>query len=84
MPSRRAPSRDGQLTGAKIVESTLAQVPSAKNADTAASEQRREPRHGSAQYFRANGTGVTVLYGWREDALGAATACRICGEAISG
>ena len=39
---------------------------------------------GSAQYFRANGTGVTVLYGWREDALGAATACRLYGEAISG
>jgi len=39
---------------------------------------------GSAQFFRANGTGVTVLYGWREDALGAATACRVYGEAISG
>jgi hypothetical protein len=31
---------------------------------------------GSAQYLRANGTGVTVLYGWREDALGSTTACR--------
>jgi hypothetical protein len=39
---------------------------------------------GSAQYLRANGTGVTVLYGWREDALGAATACRVYGEAVSG
>jgi hypothetical protein len=39
---------------------------------------------GSAQFSRANGTGVTVLYGWREDALGAATACRVYGEAISG
>src|SRR5262245_58952593 len=28
--------KDGQLTGSKIVESTLAQVPSAKSADTAA------------------------------------------------
>jgi hypothetical protein len=159
--------KDGQLTGAKIVESTLAQVPSAKNADNAANAalaggntvkrfattvapggapatvldlngltitlgcpggsvslrgnntageaaqiefrgfgesagafgdgfgdfaqttnanlNNDENRGtGSAQYFRANGTGVTVLYGWREDALGAATACRVYGEAISG
>jgi hypothetical protein len=39
---------------------------------------------GSAQYLRANGTGVTVLYGWREDALGSTTACRAYGEAIAG
>src|SRR5262245_2471113 len=39
---------------------------------------------GSAYYIRANGTGVTVLYGWREDALGAATACRVFGQAVSG
>jgi hypothetical protein len=158
--------KDGQLTGAKIVESTLAQVPSAKNADAAANAAlaggntvRRfttivapggaqvtvldlngltitlgcpggsvalrgnntsgeaaqielqgfgeaagpfgdggsftqttnanlnhdENRGtGSAQYLRANGTGVSVSYGWREDALGAATACRVFGEAISG
>jgi hypothetical protein len=159
--------KDGQMTGAKIVESTLAQVPSAKNADTAANSvlaggntvkrfattvapggaqatvldvngltitlgcpggsvslranntagesaqiefrgfgegagafgdgfgdfaqttnanlNNDENRGtGSAQYFRANGTGVTVQYGWREDALGAATACRVYGETISG
>ena len=39
---------------------------------------------GSAYYIRANGTGVTVLYGWREDALGGASACRVFGQAISG
>jgi hypothetical protein len=39
---------------------------------------------GSAYYLRANGTGVTVLYGWREDALGGANACRVFGQAISG
>ena len=158
--------KDGQLTGAKIVESTLAKVPSAANADTAANAtlaggntvkrfttvvapggaeatvlslngltitlacpggsvalrgnnsageaaqlefqgfgevggpfgdggslqqttnanlNNDENRGtGSAQYLRANGTGVSVSYGWREDALGAATACRVFGEAISG
>jgi hypothetical protein len=158
--------KDEQLTGAKIVESTLAKVPSAANADTAANAtlaggntvkrfatvvapggaqatvldlngltitlgcpggnvslranntsgeaaqvefqgfgevagpfgdggsftqttnanlNNDENRGtGSAQFMRANGTGVTVLYGWREDALGAATACRVYGEAISG
>jgi hypothetical protein len=159
--------KDNQLTGAKIVESTLAEVPSAKNAATAANAtlaggntvkrfattvapggaqatvvdlngltitlgcpggnvalrgnnasgeaaqiefqgfgegagafgdgfgsfvattnanlNNDENRGtGSAQYFRANGTGVTVSYGWREDALGASTACRVYGEAISG
>jgi hypothetical protein len=39
---------------------------------------------GSAYYIRANGTGVTVLYGWREDALGGASACRVFGQAIAG
>jgi len=39
---------------------------------------------GSAYYIRANGTGVTVLYGWREDALGGANACRVFGQAIAG
>lgn len=39
---------------------------------------------GSAYYIRANGTGVTVLYGWREDALGGASACRVFGQAIGG
>jgi hypothetical protein len=159
--------KDGQLTGAKIVESTLAKVPSAANADTAANAalaggntvkrfttvvapggaqatvldlngltitlacpggsvalrgsntsgeaaqvefqgfgeaagafgngfgtfaptsnanlNNDENRgKGSAQFLRANGTGATVLYGWREDALGATTACRVYGEAISG
>jgi len=158
--------KDGQLTGAKIVESTLAKVPSAANADTAANAvlaggntvkrfttivapggaeatvlnlngltitlacpggsvvlrgnntsgeaaqvefqgfgeaagpfgdggilaqttnanlNNDENRGtGSAQYLRANGTGVSVSYGWREDALGATTACRVYGEAISG
>jgi hypothetical protein len=159
--------KDGQLTGAKIVESTLTQVPSAKSADIAANAalaggntvkrfattvapggaqatvldvkgltitlgcpggsvslranntsgeaaqveyrgfgegagafgdgfgsftqttnanlNNDENRGtGSAQFFRANGTGVSVSYGWRDDALGAATACRVYGEAISG
>jgi hypothetical protein len=39
---------------------------------------------GSAQYLRGNGTGVTVLYGWREDAVGSKTACQAYGEAIAG
>jgi len=89
--------KDNQLTGAKIVESTLGQVPSAKNAEASARVLARSATGsaaftpttnanlnndenrgtGSAQFFRANGTGVTVLYGWREDALGAATACRV-------
>lgn len=159
--------KDSSLTGAKIVESTLAQVPSAKNADTAANAalaggntvkrflttvapggaqatvldlnglaitlgcpagsvslrannssgeaaqlefrgfgegagafgdgfgsfasttnanlNNNENRGtGSAQFLRANGTGVTVLYGWREDALGSTTACRVYGQAIAG
>ena len=158
--------KDDQLTGAKIVEATLAKVPSAANADTAANAtlaggntvkrfttivapggadatvldlngltitlacpggsvvlrgnntsgeaaqvefqgfgeaagpfgdggglaqttnanlNNDENRGtGSAQYVRANGTGVSVSYGWREDALGATTACRVYGEAISG
>jgi hypothetical protein len=158
--------KDDQLTGAKIVEATLAKVPSAANADTAANAalaggntvkrfttivapggadatvldlngltitlacpggsvvlrgnntsgeaaqvefqgfgeaagpfgdggslgqttnanlNNDENRGtGSAQYLRANGTGVSVSYGWREDALGATTACRVYGEAISG
>jgi hypothetical protein len=158
--------KDDQLTGPKIVESTLAKVPSAANADTAANAtlaggntvkrfttivapggaeatvlnlngltitlacpggsvalrgnntsgeaaqvefqgvgeaagpfvdggslaqttnanlNNDENRGtGSAQYVRANGTGVSVSYGWREDALGAAIACRVFGEAISG
>jgi len=156
--------KDNQLTGAKIAESTLAQVPSAKSADNAAlaggnavkrfvttvapdaaqatvldlngititlacpsgnvalranntsgeaaqvefrgfgegagafgdgfgsfaqatnanlnNDENRGT--GGAQFLRANGTGVTVSYGWREDALGATTACRVYGEAISG
>jgi hypothetical protein len=39
---------------------------------------------GSAYYVRANGTGVTALYGWREDALGSSSACRVFGQAIGG
>ena len=156
--------KDNQLTGAKIAESTLTQVPSAKNADNAAlaggntvkrfvttvaqggaqatvldlngititlgcpdgnvalranntsgeaaqvefrgfgetagafgdgfgsfaqttnanlnNDENRGT--GGAQFLRANGTGVTVSYGWREDALGATTACRVYGEAVSG
>ena len=129
--------KDGELTGAKIVESTLAKVPSAANADTAANatlaggntvkrfttvvapggaeatvqlelqgfgevagsfgdggslEQSTDANlnndenrgTGTAQYLRANGTGVSLSYGWREDALGASTACRVYGAAISG
>jgi hypothetical protein len=39
---------------------------------------------GSAYSVRANGTGVTALYGWREDALGSSSACRVFGQAIGG
>ena len=39
---------------------------------------------GSAHYVRANGTGVTALYGWREDALGGTAACRVFGQAPAG
>jgi hypothetical protein len=156
--------KDNQLTGAKIAESTLTQVPSATNADNAAlaggntvkrfvttvapggaqatvldlngititlgcpggnvalranntsgeaaqvefrgfgenagafgdgfgsfaqttnANLNNDENRGSggAQFLRENGTGVTVSYGWREDTLGAATACRVYGEAISG
>jgi hypothetical protein len=39
---------------------------------------------GTAQYVRANNTGVTAIYGWREDALGTTAACRVFGQAIAG
>jgi hypothetical protein len=39
---------------------------------------------GSVQFVRANGTGVTASYGWREDALGSTVACRVFGDATSG
>jgi hypothetical protein len=39
---------------------------------------------GSAYYVRANGTGVTAHYAWREDAMGGASACRVFGQAIGG
>jgi hypothetical protein len=41
---------------------------------------------GSAHYVRANGTGVTASYGWRNDALGTGgpVACRVFGFAVSG
>jgi hypothetical protein len=39
---------------------------------------------GSVQFVRANGTGVTASYGWREDALGSTVACRVFGEATAG
>jgi hypothetical protein len=51
------------------------------NANLSNSETRGS---GSAYYVRANGTGVTALYGWREDALGGASACRVFGQAIGG
>ena len=51
------------------------------NVDLNNSENRGS---GSAHYVRANGTGVTALYGWREDALGSTIACRVYGEAIAG
>jgi hypothetical protein len=94
--------KDGVLTGAKIVESTLEKVPSASSADTASNANtvggymvRRfatavAPNGPEATvlnlayYIRANGTGVTVLYGWREDALGGTSACRVFGQAIGG
>jgi hypothetical protein len=41
---------------------------------------------GSAHYVRANGTGVSASYGWRNDALGTGgpVACRVFGFAVSG
>jgi hypothetical protein len=41
---------------------------------------------GSAHYLRANGTGVSASYGWRNDALGTGgpVACRVFGFAVSG
>ena len=54
---------------------------STSNANLNNSEDRGS---GSAHYVRANGTGVTALYGWREDALGTTSACRVYGQAISG
>jgi hypothetical protein len=41
---------------------------------------------GSAHYVRTNNTGVTAIYGWRNDALGTggAVACRVFGFAIAG
>lgn len=41
---------------------------------------------GSAHYVRTNGTGVTAIYGWRNDALGTGgtIACRVFGFAIAG
>lgn len=54
---------------------------STSNADLNNSE---DVGSGSAHYIRANGTGVTALYGWRNDALGTTAACRVYGEAIAG
>jgi len=54
---------------------------STSNADLNNSE---DVGSGSAHYIRANGTGVTALYGWRNDALGTTAACRVFGEAIAG
>jgi hypothetical protein len=51
------------------------------NADLNNAENRGT---GTAQYVRANGTGVTAFYGWREDALGTTTGCRVFGQAIAG
>jgi hypothetical protein len=54
-------------------------------ADTNADLNNAENRgSGTAQYVRANGTGVTAFYGWREDALGTTTGCRVFGQAVSG
>jgi hypothetical protein len=54
---------------------------STSNVDLNNSEDRGS---GSAHYVRANGTGVTALYGWREDALGTTSGCRVFGHAIAG
>jgi hypothetical protein len=53
---------------------------STSNVDLNNSENRGS---GSAHFFRADGTFVTALYGWREDALGGTAACRVFGVAIS-
>jgi hypothetical protein len=58
-----------------------ASLTSTSNVDLNNSENRGS---GSANYLRADGTAVTAFYGWREDALGGTTACRVFGVAISG
>lgn len=47
-------------------------------------DDSQSPGSGMAQYVRADGTTMTVSYGWRDDALGSTNACRVFGQAISG
>jgi hypothetical protein len=71
---------DGHVAAATFEGGSANFLPTS-NADLNNSENRGS---GSAHYVRANGTGVTALYGWREDALGGTTACRVFGQAIAG
>jgi len=64
-----------------VFEGGSANFLSTSNADLNNGENRGS---GSTHYVRANGTGVTAIYGWREDALGSTTACRVFGQAIAG
>jgi hypothetical protein len=71
----------GSATPGALFEGGSGDFVRTTNANLSNSETRGS---GSAYYVRANGTGVTALYGWREDALGGASACRVFGQAIGG
>jgi hypothetical protein len=72
---------EGQGTTGGAFGGGAANFLSTSNADLNNSEDRGS---GSAHYVRANGTGVTAFYGWREDTLGTTAACRVFGTAIAG
>jgi hypothetical protein len=72
---------DGVDNAAAVFEGGSADFVGTTNANLNNSVNRGS---GAAYYVRANGTGVTALYGWREDALGGTSACRVFGQALGG
>ena len=73
---------DAHGQGAGQFNGGFANFGAASNADL---DQGNNLGSGSAHYVRLSGTGVTVLYGWRNDDLGGAgVACRVFGFAVSG
>jgi hypothetical protein len=72
---------DGVDDATAVFEGGSANFVGTTNADLNNSVNRGS---GAAYYVRANGTGVTALYGWREDALGGSSACRVFGQAVGG
>ena len=72
---------DGVDDAAAVFEGGSAEFVGTTNANLSNSVSRGS---GAAYYVRANGTGVTALYGWRNDALGGTSACRVFGQAIGG